>query len=89
MTDYDASDLVAMWQFQDNLENHARVLLKHGVELGALAMVLELSKLMLAKGITQIDNDDLQEAKDRATIVASKELEKRMNRARGTQAAEE
>jgi hypothetical protein len=52
-------------------------------------MVLELSKLMLARGITQIDNDDLQEAKDRATIVASKELEKRMNRARGTQAAEE
>lgn len=89
MDDYGANDLVAMWQFQDHLEKHARTLLQHGVELGALSMTLQLSKLLLARGINQLDNDDLQEAKDRATIAANKELEKRMNRARGSQAAEE
>lgn len=89
MTDYNANDLFNMWQFQDNLEKHAGVLLKHGVELGALAMTIEMHKLLIANGVTSIDLEDIQDAKDRATVIAQKELEKRMNRARGSQATEE
>jgi hypothetical protein len=88
MTDYNANDLVAMWRFQDNMEKHAGVLLKHGVELGALAMTIEIQKLLIVHGITDIDIDEIQDAKNRAMLVATKELEKRISRARGSDTTE-
>ena len=83
MNDYGAEDLQQLWKFQDSLEEHAKVLLKHGLELGALAFVLELTKLMIIKGI-EPDAELLQPAKDNAIRTGEQELNKRIGRARGT-----
>jgi len=83
MEDYGAEDLQKLWQFQDNLEDHAKVLLNHGLELGALAFALELTKLMLIKG-QEPDASLLEQAKINAVATGKRELEKRMGRARGT-----
>lgn len=83
MNDYGAEDLQQLWKFQDSLEEHAKVLLRHGLELGALAFVLELTKLMIIKGI-EPDAELLQLAKDNAIRTGEQELKKRIGRARGT-----
>ena len=83
MNDYGAEDLQQLWKFQDSLEDHAKVLLRHGLELGALAFALELTKLMLQHGL-EPDAELMQEAKTNAINTGRRELEKRMGRARGT-----
>lgn len=83
MDDYGAEDLQQLWKFQDSLEDHAKVLLRHGLELGALAFALELTKLMLQSGV-EPDAELLHQAKINAIKTGSQELNKRMGRARGT-----
>lgn len=83
MNDYGAEDLQQLWKFQDSLEEHAKVLLRHGLELGALAFALELTKLMIINGL-EPDADLMQQAKANAIRTGEQELKKRMGRARGT-----
>ncbi len=47
--DYEADDLFKLWQFQDMVNNHSQILLTKGIELGILAMTVEVSKLKLRK----------------------------------------
>ena len=83
MNDYGAEDLQQLWKFQDSLEDHAKVLLKHGLELGALAFALELTKLMLIRG-PEPDAELLERAKENAIKTGEQELKKRIGRVRGT-----
>ena len=83
MEDYGVEDLQQLWKFQDNLHDHARVLLKHGLELGALAFALELTKLLYQHNL-ELNAELLQQAKDNAIKIGEEELNKRMGNARGT-----
>ena len=83
MENYGVEDLQQLWKFQDNLHDHARVLLRHGLELGALAFALELTKLLYQHNL-ELDAELLQQAKDNAIKIGEQELNKRMGNARGT-----
>lgn len=83
MENYGVEDLQQLWKFQDNLHDHARVLLRHGLELGALAFALELTKLLYRHNL-ELDAELLQQAKDNAIKIGEQELNKRMGNARGT-----
>ena len=83
MEDYGAEDLQQLWKFQDSLHEHARTLLRHGLELGALAFALELTKLLYQHNI-EVDAELMQQAKTNAIKIGEHELNKRMGNARGT-----
>ena len=83
MDDYGVEDLQQLWKFQDHLHEHARVLLRHGLELGALAFALELTKLLYQRGM-EPDAELMQQAKINAIKIGEQELSKRMGDARGT-----
>ena len=83
--DYEADDLFKLWQFQDMVNNHSQILLTKGIELGILAMTVEVSKLALIQG--SISQDDIDKAREKASAFATSELQKRMKDARGPEAS--
>lgn len=83
--DYEADDLFKLWQFQDMVNNHSQILLMKGIELGILAMTVEVSKLALIQG--SLKQDDIDRAREVATAFAISELQKRMKDARGPEAS--
>ncbi len=87
MEDFGAEDLQQLWKFQDQLHDHARVLLKHGLQLGAMAFALELTLLLHRHNIT-IDAELIQKAGENAIKTGEEELNKRIGNARGTDTSE-
>jgi len=83
MEDYGAEELQQLWKFQDTLHDHARVLLRHGLELGAMAFALELTKLIYQHNL-ELDAELLKQAGENAIKIGEQELNKRMGNARGT-----
>jgi hypothetical protein len=83
--DYEADDLFKLWQFQDMVNNHSEVLLTKGIELGILAMTVEMSKVAILEGT--VSQDSIDKARAQATAFAVTELKKRMKDARGPQAS--
>lgn len=85
MENYEADDLFKLWQFQDMVNNHSHLLLTKGIELGILAMTVEITKAAFIQ--ESLSQDDIDKARERATAFAVKELRKKMKDARGPEAS--
>lgn len=85
MENYEADDLFKLWQFQDMVNNHSQLLLTKGIELGILAMTVEITKVAFLEG--SLAESDIDKARERATKFALTELRKRMKDARGPEAS--
>lgn len=84
MENYEAEDLFKLWQFQDQVNDHSKLLLGKGIELGVLALHVEMAKLVLSKFGQPMTQDDIDEAAAKAKNFALTELEKGMKNARGS-----
>lgn len=83
MENYEPDDLIKLWQFQDQVNDHSKLLLGKGIELGVLALHVEMAKLVLTKFGQPLSQDDIDEAAAKAKKFALTELEKGMKNARG------
>ena len=84
MVNYEPEDLFKLWQFQDQVNDHSKLLLGKGIELGVLALHVEMAKLVLSKFNQPITQDDIDQAAATAKHFALTELEKGMENARGS-----
>jgi len=84
MVNYEPEDLFKLWQFQDQVNDHSKLLLGKGIELGVLALHVEMAKLVLNKFGEPLSQDDIDEAAATAKNFALTELEKGMKNARGS-----
>ena len=84
MVNYEPEDLFTLWQFQDQVNDHSKLLLGKGIELGVLALHVEMAKLVLNKFGEPLSQDDIDEAAATAKNFALTELEKGMKNARGS-----
>jgi hypothetical protein len=84
MENYEADDLIKLWQFQDTVNDHSKLLLGKGIELGVLALHVEMAKLLLTKFNQPISQNEIDEAAAKAKHFALTELEKGMKNARGS-----
>ena len=84
MENYEAEDLIKLWKFQDQVNDHSKLLLGKGIELGVLSLHVEMSKLLLSKFGQPMTQEDIDQAAAKAKNFALTELEKGMKNARGS-----
>lgn len=80
---FDADDLIAMWNFQDDVEKFSLELLNRGIELGVLSMAIELHKMSIQTGLSFPDEVVAKMSKI-STARAKNEMKERLKNARGT-----
>lgn len=79
---FNADDLIQMWQFQDNIENFAKDLLFKGIELGVLSTQIEIHKASLNNFGQPLGDEDIAAIAKVARKRAEQEMNERLKNAR-------
>lgn len=79
---FNADDLINMWEFQDNIEGFAKDLLFKGIELGVLATQIEIHKASLENFGQPLADEDIAAIAKIARKRAEDEMNERLGNAR-------
>lgn len=84
MKDMSADDLIKAWQYQDQFEGISMNLIEAGIQLGVRATGLEILKMLVAKNLFDIKEEELTKMMDASYDNAVKQLKEKMKNARGS-----
>lgn len=84
MKDMNADDLIKAWQYQDQFEGISMNLIEAGIQLGVRATGLEILKMLVAKNLFDIKEEELTKMMDASYDNAVKQLKEKMKNARGS-----
>lgn len=79
---FNADDLINMWEFQDNIEGFAKDLLFKGIELGVLATQIEIHKASINNYGQPLADEDIANIAKIARKRAEDEMNERLRNAR-------